>query len=173
MSEFNLTKALNAIASRVTDEQREEQEKLNQAGRARLLANSMENRISLAKAQERSVLEQIDLLQTLPESFTKTVRLNNALDRLGELYAQQGKYANAIEVTPTVERRRQYQLILDAIDRPDTEVCDCPPETIINRKNNTNFKQPMMQRMTNIVSLKHGREVTLKVCRSCGDAQAN
>jgi hypothetical protein len=173
MTDFNLDKALHAISSRVTDEQREEQEKMNHAGRLVLAANSMERRVSLARAQEQGILEQIRLLETLPESHLRTNRISAALDRLSELYAEQGRYEEAIEVTPNEERRAQYQQILNAIERPDHELCECPPETMINRKTNAQIKQPMMQRLGSVVSLKHGHLVTLKVCRACGDAQAS
>jgi tetratricopeptide (TPR) repeat protein len=115
VAEFNLNKALQAISSRVTDEQRVEQDELNRQGRQRLAMNSFENRIARAKAQEKGILEQVDLLKQLPESFTKTNRMTTALDRLGELYAEQGRYEEAIEVSPSPERREHYQQVLDAI----------------------------------------------------------
>lgn len=173
MAEFNLNKALSAISSRVTDEQRVEQDELNRQGRARVAANSMENRISLAKAQEKGVLDQIKLLENLPDSFTKSSRMDNSLDRLGELYAEQGLYEQAIEVTPSPERRDRYQMILNAIETPDGDTCECPPEQFVDRRKNAHIRQPAMQNLGQFVSLKHGRLVNLKVCRYCGFAEAN
>lgn len=173
MSEFNLNNALQAISSRVTDEQRDEQEKMNHAGRLVLAVNSMERRVSLAKAQEIAVRESIANLEREPESELKTQRLLVLLGRLSELYAEQGRYEEAIEVSPNDDRREQYQRTLDAIETPDGEVCECPPETIVNRKTNAQIRQPMLQRLGQVVSLKHGRLVSLKVCRSCGHAEAS
>lgn len=173
MSDFNINKALRAISSRVTDEQRDEQQKMNHAGRLVLAANSMEQRISLAQAQEISVRESIALLEPEPESELKTQRLNILLDRLGELYAEQGLYEKAIIVTPTAGRREQYRRTLEAIQTPDGESCECPPEIIVDRKRNAHIRQSMMQKLGSVVSPDHGRLVTLKVCRSCGFSEAS
>lgn len=170
---FNIDKALQAISSRVTDEQREEQQKMSHAGRLVLAANSMERRISLAKAQEKSVKESIDFLEKEPESELKTQRLTILLDRLGELYAEQGLYEKAIIVTPTVARREQYQQTLDAIETPDGEVCECPPKIVVDRKRNTHIRQSTMQNLGKVVSLEHGRLVDLKVCRNCSHSDAS
>jgi hypothetical protein len=104
MSDFDLNKALKSISSRFTDDQRAEQESLSKRGRAGLAANSMENRITLAEAQEISVRETIHLL---------------------------------------------------------------------DRKKNTNFRQPAMQNLGQFVSLDHGRLVRLKVCRMCNFVNAS
>jgi hypothetical protein len=173
MSDFDLNKALRAISSRVTDDQREEQAKLNARGRAMLAVNSMEYRVSLAQAQEQAVLEQINLLEALPDSQLKNDRISVALDRLSELYAEQGRYEEAIEVTPNEARREQFRLTLQAIDRTDGQTCNCPPEQFIDRKNNSNFKQSTMQNLGQVVSREHGRLVRLKVCRKCGFAEAS
>jgi hypothetical protein len=173
MSDFDLKKALRAIANRFTFERRLEQEELSKQGRARLAANSMENRIALAEAQEISVRETIHLLEGEPESDLKQQRLTTALDRLSELFAEQGRYEEAIEVTPNDARREHFQQILSAIQNIDGETCDCPPEMIVDRKKNTNFRQPAMQNLGQVVSLDHGRLVRLKVCRMCNFVNAS
>ena len=166
MEKFDLKHVLNVIGSRVTDEQRQEQAELNRIGRTRLNQNSVEQRISRAKAQEISVLDSIDMLRTLPDSELKTTRLNNALDRLGELYAEQGRYAEAVGVTRDERRRAVYERTLAALTTPDGSTCECPDEIVTDRKTNDRIRVPAMQRMGQIVS-NDGRLVTLKTCRFC------
>jgi hypothetical protein len=168
-SSFDLSRALATIHSRVTDADREAQAKLNSDGRNLLSQKLVQNRIAIARAQEKAVLANLGALNvTTPASELERRRIEMSLDRLSELYAEQGRYAEAVDVTPNPERRKWFEMIKGAIDRDPAERCECPTETIINRKTNSSIRQSPFQKIANIYNPKTGRLGALHVCRACG-----
>jgi hypothetical protein len=164
---FDLQKALASIAAnRDLDPMRAEMAEATRIGRNRLKQNTAAQRIARAKAQEVSILDSIDLLEKLPDSDLKTLRLKNAMGRLGELYAEQGRWAEAVGVTEDAARRAMYEEILAAITTPDDSICPCPDDVITDRVKQSYFRQPAMQRVGQIVH--ENRLITLKRCRKCG-----
>lgn len=172
MPEFNLDQALSAISARNTEEMRAEQERATreivEALGDRLNPNSVENRIKRAQVQEKDILLQIALLTNehhsgLVQSPIREARLVQALNRLSELLAEQGKYAAAVEVCPDAERRAFYQSLTAAIVRPDDEFCDCPADFYISGGKQT----------TSLAELKvdeiivNGETKSLYQCRKC------
>jgi hypothetical protein len=164
---FDLAKALKSIsANRDLDPMREQMAEATRVGRQRIKQDSADQRIARAKAQELSILDSLEMLQTLPDSDLKTVRINNALGRLGELYAEQGRWAEAVSVTEDPARRAMYEETLAAITTPIESVCECPDDIIFDHTKQTRIRQKAMQPVGQIVD--DGRLVTLKTCRKCG-----
>ena len=170
VEEFNINKALKAISARVTDTQREEQNKLNIAGRTRLKQNAIQNQIARAAAQELAVRDSIRMLESEPDSEIKTLRLRNLIERLAELYSQQGLYEDAAATTLDDARREVYQRSADAIAKPDNEVCNCPPEIVTDRAKQRHIRVDSTQKVETLV--RNGKPVSLRVCRTCGDVNA-
>lgn len=167
MAEFNLKKALKAIEASRTDEQVQEQDALNAVGRSGLDPSSPQERIARAKQFEDDIRAQIDFLVGEPDSEVKTMRLNTAFDRLGELLAEQGDYAQAAVISKTPERREHYKQILKAINRPNDKVCKCEPDTIVDRANGVEFQSPASMIIEQIVD-EDGNLLNLERCRKCG-----
>jgi hypothetical protein len=168
MQEFDLETALSAISARNTDEMRLEQERasreiVEKLG-DRLNPNSAENRAARAKEQEKAILMQIALLTSEPDSELKQNRLFQALNRLSELLAEQGKYTEAVEVCPDFQRREYYKFVSDAIDRPDDDFCDCPSDTYIS--DGKQRTSPAELKIDEIVV--EGKTKSLYQCRKCG-----
>jgi hypothetical protein len=145
---------------------REQMAEATRVGRQRIKQDSADQRIARAKAQELSILDSLEMLQILPDSDLKTLRINNALGRLGELYAEQGRWVEAVSVTEDPTRRAMYEETLAAITTPDDATCECPDEIVFNAAKQSRFRQPAAQRIGTIIL--DGRLVTLKKCKDCG-----
>jgi hypothetical protein len=130
MAEFALEKALQAIAERNTPEVRAEMEERSREFIGRLKPNSPAARAKRNRQIESIVLRQIATLNNEPASQLRTVRLDNALNRLGEIRAELGDYRTAIGVTVDEKRRETYVRIQEAINRDDDEKCDCPADQV-------------------------------------------
>jgi hypothetical protein len=169
---FDLKQALAGISSRYTDAERAEQERLNKLGRNLLDQNLYQNRIANAHSNELAVRGNIEAIEQMPEGKAKETRLSMARERLAELFAQEGQYAAAIALSGDEKRRKVYQLIEKAVNEDDDKRCDCPIETIVDRKAGITIRQSTMQTVEKVVSLRHKRVVTLKLCRKCGFANA-
>lgn len=172
---FNLNKALKSISERFEAEHKESHDTFNTELRGelgnRLDPNSADARISRAKEQEKAILEQIAFLTQHPNSALKQNRLYNALNRLSELLAEQGRYDEAIEVCPEQARRDEYIQVRKAIERKDTDTCHCPDEKIVHPLVKDEIIQPAQMVVVDVVSAKHGAVKPLTVCRKCGFAQ--
>lgn len=169
--EFNLKAALKAVAARRTDDDNDAQNALDTAGRGFIDPNSPQERINRSQQLETDIMRQIAYLSDEPESDVKTVRLGVAFDRLGELAAERGDYFQAALVSKTPERREHYRKILKAIDRPNDEICECPPDMIIDRANQVELQSNAVMTVDQILN-KNGTLLNLQVCRKCGDLQA-
>lgn len=167
MAEFDLKKALAAVASRRTQEQIDAQNTLNETGRARLDPNSAPNRLARAKQFEQHALEQLDYVRTLPDGEVKTNRINALMDRLGELAAEQGDYNRAAKISFTPKRREHYTSVVKAIKISDDKTCNCPPDMVVDRKKGIELRSSAMMPMERIVGT-NGELLTLHQCRKCG-----
>jgi len=171
--EFSLSHALSSIRSRITPEQRNAQDELNRKGRNLLNQRLMENRIAIARERERAVLDNLPVIEAMTEGQEKDEGLRQTFGRLGELYAEQGRYDEAIEVTPDDSHRKYFQLIKDALDRDDAEKCECPHELIVNRAQNMTIRQSPRHMIAEVYNPKTRRMAQLRVCRACGHANAS
>lgn len=172
--DFDLNKALKAISDRITEDQRKENEQFQKDMRAglgsRLDPNSLEQRVLRAQEREIALLKQISILAQAEDSELRQNRLYQSLCSLADALAEQGKYSEAVDVCPNDEKKAEYQLIAQAIERDDAASCQCGPEQI--KHGNTVFEQGMGLPVLSVVSLKHGTPVMLTICRNCGFAQA-
>lgn len=171
-SEFNLEHALGAISARVSEKDVADyhalQEKMHAAHSSRIDPNSAESRIAKAKEQEHAINEQIIFLIQQPESELKDKRVIQALSRLAELLAEQGRYGEAIEVCPNREQRDSYNRIKRAIDLDDSEVCHCQGMRLTDPQTNREFTVSPDLVMQNVYSEKHDVILPLTLCLTCG-----
>lgn len=160
MSEFNLTTALKAVKARRA-EMGNEPEK---PSRGMLDPNSPQQRIARARTLEANVLEQLEFLKGESDSEVKQLRMASLFDRLGELAAERGDYKYAASVSISPERRAHYQNIVKAIK--DDQTCDCPPDVIVDRANQREYRSPAIMTVDTIVS-PTGGQLSLDMCRKC------
>lgn len=164
MQQFSLEQALDGISERYTPEMREKDEARNVELRGHIDPNSATNRIGRATAQMNVILEQIEFLKTQPQSELKDVRMTNAVNHLGELFAEQGNYAEAINVTEDPRRRREYEATMIAIDVPDDAVCACTDDKAVNK--NADVILPTRIESGQIVA--DGKILSVLKCWKCG-----
>lgn len=139
---------------------------------SRVNPNSFANRIARAKQNEQAVRAQIELLRGEKNSELKQARLAVAFERLAELYAEQGDYRSAIEVTQDPKRRAVYEAAIEAIERPDDEICDCPSERTYDSAAKREIALRPQVVTETIVSEKHNRLVDVELCSRCGHRNA-
>jgi hypothetical protein len=164
---FDLQKALASIAQNPDlDPVREQMAEATRIGRNRLKQNTVAQRIARAKAQEVSILDSLAMLEKEPDSELKTIRVNNGLARLSELYGEQGKWPEALAVTQDEKQRVVIEGILAAITTPEGSTCECPDDVVTDRVKQIHFREAAMQNVGTIIHDE--REVTLKICRRCG-----
>jgi len=161
MEQFRLASALAAI------EKRRQESAVDPPVQRQIDPASSAERIARAKAFEKDIRAQIVFLETLPNGPLKTARMQKALDRLGELAAEQGSFAEAATISRTTERRHHYQAIVDAIEVDDAETCQCPDERIIDRRQGVEFLQPAMLPIDTLVVPGGGTRQLFR-CSKCG-----
>lgn len=170
MSDFKLSTALKAISARAA-EQQHEQEALSTIGRGSIDPDSPGERIARARQYEADCYAQLKYLQDEPNSELKTQRINNIMDRLGELAGEQGDHARAATISKSPERREYYRRIVKAIKIADNKECKCDPDLIVDRANGVEFQSKAIMTVDQIVS-KDGQTLNLDVCRKCGFSNA-
>ncbi len=163
---FSIKSALKAIDSRVDPRAAIEREEMQKALAPHIDPETPENRIARAQANEIAVVEQIEMLRNEPNTELKRTRLDTAFNRLGEIYAEQGKYHKAIEVTKDAVRRKAYRDILKAIERPDDQVCKCESRQFFDGKTETTINPTFIA--DSVISEKHGGVVQVHKCATCG-----
>ncbi len=168
MSEFDQNKALEAISERFTPAMRAEMATNNAAFRNRIDPDSFAERTARARQQMVNILEQIDQLNTLPESPVRQDRLSNAQNRLTELLAEAGEPELAAEIATDPDQKAYFAGIAEAIERPDEEICACEDERIVDRKKNIDGKVPVRIIATEVPSRDHNRNLILTKCSKCG-----
>ena len=160
MAEFSLQAALRAIKARNAEAQN-----TLPIGR-QIDPENPQYRIARAQAYEDAAQEQLAYLRNEPQTELVKRRLDNLMDRLGELAAEQGDYARAVTISKTPERREHYREIVKAIRRKDDRNCKCEPDLVVDRVNKTEFRVPAIMTVDRIVS-KDGRLLNLDKCRRC------
>lgn len=155
---FDLDTALAAIRSRNRDMG------IEPLSAVKVDRDTSDQRRARSRQLERDILSTIDFLQAQPDSELKATRLTGALDRLGELLAEQGRYQSAIDVTRDPARKAQYARILESIERPAEEMCGC-----VDDKATT--KQGVITLPARIIAekvVKDDQEMGLELCTKCG-----
>lgn len=159
MSEFNLQSALAAIAAR-----RDESLK---SITVTVDPDSPRERIARAQQQEQDIISQVEWLENQEDSPLKTQRLHAAMDRLGELAAEQGEFERAAVVSHSPERRAYYESIVIALAQPEGADCECPADRVVDTNGVREYYDPSMMNSETIVTPDGGQRI-LKVCRKCG-----
>jgi hypothetical protein len=160
---FNIDKALNEISARYTPEQRAEDEARN-----RTIIASMGPKIARAQQQMAAMLEQMQFLNTQPESQLKQDRLAVVHKRLAELIAETGDWTFARQYADDPEQQAFFGRIEAAIARDDDDVCDCADARMHDRTRNQEFTEPVRVPIMQIPSEERGRLLTVEQCTSCG-----
>lgn len=166
MSEFNLEKAVRAAALRNKERQEEMTEELN-VNASLLDPNSKEAKLSRAREQEKDVLLQIDALKWV-RGVLKNTRLNQLLDRLSELLADQGKYSEAVKVAIDPERKAYYKSLVKATNIPDDTVCECEDEKLHDPVRKRDFTQSTELILAEVYDEKSDSMKNLTKCIKCG-----
>lgn len=165
MSEFNLQRALAAVAARRAENP------ITEAVRPQIDPNSPQERIARAKQLEHDIWEKLEWLQSQPDSALKVERTQQFFDRLGELAAEQGDYERARDLSYSPERRAHYESLVAAITIENDAACACPEDLEVDHQNRQEFRSPAIVTVDQIVSPTGGL-LNLDVCRKCGFANA-
>lgn len=116
MTEFNPELAIEAVAARKSAREREEEARYQAEERAKLqLPTELDNRAQLGA---RMVSMAQAALEEKEDDFEYS--------RMAEGYVLQGDYRKAVLLTRDDDRRKEYQVLIDAVDNP-TE-CGCPKQ---------------------------------------------
>ncbi len=101
-----------------------------------------------------------DMEQAIKDGF----KADNALkSRMAESYAILGHYQKSVQLESDKLKRREYLEILEAIDRDDTEECNCETQ-----KGDLELATQFVKK--DVWSPKHNRIMPLVVCMKCGHA---
>lgn len=172
MPEFDLEKALAAAKERQTADDLARQDEATQELRKAIASTNDANvRLARAKEHEAAVLTQIAMLTQLPETELKQSRLRTALDRLSEVVAEQGRYAEAASITPNFARREEYLLkdkaLCDAAAANDAaKRCDCADD-VVESSSGRMLVDPI-QHVEDVYSPSRNAIVSLMRCGKCG-----
>jgi hypothetical protein len=125
MADFNLQAVLSAIHARETDQDRAERER-----QSRLLAEAVSkgtarDRVLRAIQLEKTTQAQLVWLSQQPETELRQMRLKNAINRLAEALAEQGRYGEAAQIVADDAKREEYEQLNGALQVPDDQKCDC------------------------------------------------
>ena len=163
---FDVSSAIRAATAR-NKERQEELSKEISVNASLLDPNSKEARLNRAKTQEADILCQIEELKWVRGSLKQT-RLNQLLDRLSELLAEQGKYRDAFKVAVNPERKAYYKSLIKASEIDDATKCECENEKIYDpiKKRELSVSPEMV--LNEVYDEKSDSMKSLVLCRNCG-----
>lgn len=143
------------------------QEEVRQALHGRVQANQEEARLIRGIHEERAARATLEILggQKRRKGRAEAAKLN--LARLADAYANQGRYTEAAMTHPVPGRASEYIEIQAAIDRPDDEMCDCPPREVKDPASGETLRIPVINQVENVYSTKLRRMVPLLRCDVC------
>lgn len=121
-----------------------------------------EMRIGQAMLAEEAIRKNLDLID--PEAQPDVYRETEIM--LAESLAEQGRYTEAAEIDP------QWESMVEAIERPDDEFCDCPEDGVQTRNAQGAVTIPVPKLFIATEVLKEGQLVPLVVCAKCGQMNA-
>lgn len=127
---FDLDKALEAISESQDGSFQKYQDKERAKYAASMLSLDAVG-INVQHGQ-RAVQMGVEALRNLKKDDPNFEEITNTeRARIAEGYALQGEYRLAVQWAP---EPKQYQDILDAIHRPNSEVCDCRPKPFVKMR---------------------------------------
>lgn len=122
-------------------------------------------------AEERIVTRGIEVELAVRASlpYVEPENLDFQKSKLAEAVAQQGRYAEAVEIEPDEAKASEYQAIQEAIERDDDETCDCPQVELVDDPLNPGkqVRIPNQETRALVYSPKHKKVMPLLTCR-CG-----
>lgn len=135
--------------------------------------NAAEIKIGQAMVAEQAIRANLKLIMKSrePEVYRET-RL-----QLAESLANQGKFRQATNVAEKLDQEyaRHYRRLAKAVDRDDSETCDCATKTITADERNargqavtTEIEVPNEYVAAEVFSEKHGKIMPVVVCAICG-----
>lgn len=167
---FSVESALKAANKRITEQEKAAAAEFQAEMRDNLGSltdpNSVESRLARSKQQEKAIIEQIEFLKWKPNNELKENRLNQALNRLAELVAEQGRFSEASKIAVDAERRTYYKSLAKAAEIPDETNCQCPPEKVFDAKTRAEITVQPEMILAEVVA--DGQIKHLTYCRSCG-----
>ena len=105
-------------------------------------------------------------LNSATDDETRTL----AMSQLADAQAMQGKYAEAAEAHPDLERKKYFEGVVAAIEMPDDAKCGCP-DNYAKTGDIGIAVTPRFER-DRIFSPVHGQTVSLVECVKCGHQNA-
>lgn len=163
-----MTEELHPAIKRLLEKPTTEDEKIQELRRASF------TRANLTEA-ERTVSRGTTLQETALNNLMAAINDGNedqaVLEkwRLADALAMTGDYDQAIELHPIEEERLRLQALKNAVERDDSDMCDCEPEKA--KLNGVDIEIPTTNISRMIFSPKHGEMVGLEVCK-CGEMNA-
>lgn len=157
--------------ARATAEDEEHQKLLRQAANTRSKMNYAEQLASRGYAREQTATQNLALLEAAKQTPDIKANITEEKARLGEAYAEQGKYDKAVRVHPHKTARDAFTEIANAILDDDAKECHCPLPT--TRVNGVEVAVPCCFVKGEIYSPKHAAVVPFVVCTTCSFKNAS
>lgn len=157
---LEMTKEQIAVSNQI-------QEQARQAMHGRVEANQQEARLLRGIQMERAARANLEVLQHHKRHKGRAERVKINLAKLADAYAEQGRYAEAAATHPSKTTAKEYAQIQAAIDRSDTDVCNCPPDEVIDPASGQTLRIPARNHIADVHNPKLKRMVPLIECRKC------
>jgi hypothetical protein len=156
---MTLPSFLNRTPEQIRDEQHRQQmlRDLHLKGASQTPA---EQRIARAMMAEDAIRKNLALLLPGSDAHRATEI------ELAEVLAEQGKFREAAAINP------EFEKFVTAVDRPDDEFCDCPPDTAQGRNAQGAVTVPVPNTFVAYEVPKDGKIVPLVQCAKCGHLNA-
>lgn len=155
----------------LTPEQQAESDRIQaevrQALHGRVQANQKEARLVRGIHTENATRATLQALSIQTRRKGRSEAVNLQLARLADALADQGRYEEAATAHPAKKRAKEYLAIQAAIDRPDDDVCNCPPTEVRDPATGKTLLIPAQNKIEEVYSKKHEAIVPLVVCSKC------
>lgn len=143
------------------------QAEVRQALHGRVQASREEARLIRGIHAERAARATLAVLSVEKKRPHRSQAINLHLAKLADAFADQGRYEEAASTHPVRARAKQYLAIQAAIDRPDSDICSCPPREVKDPLSGKMLRIPTHNKVEDVYSQKHRRMVPLVRCSSC------
>jgi hypothetical protein len=157
---LEMTEEQLATSKRIQDEAR-------QAMFGRVEANQAEARLINGIHTEQAARDNLTVLQQHKPHKGRAERVKAQLARLADAYAAQGRYDEAAATHPNKTTAKEYAEIHAAIERSDTDVCNCPPDDVKDPLSGQTLRIPSRNHIADVYYSKLGQLVPLIECRKC------
>lgn len=155
--------------AKIAEEQGERRERTG----FRAILSPVEQKVEFARRREVAIREGIRALLGDPslDGAEKESRIAFEMERIASALAEQGRYHEALVASPDGARAEEYQAIIDAIEKDDSEECGCEDEERHDLGPHA-VRLPRHYIHDYIYSYRHGRETPVIRCSQCGHLNA-